>query len=354
MVWRMGKLTVAMLTGLVTLVTLSVPSPAQTGAAATLSVLAPPVERVGTGTAGRSAGVNGMNLVEGDRIKTGAGGLALITFLDGSTVTVLSDAEVTVKQTGSERGNSGIRMLIHAGRVWARVVQAAGRRSSPLSLESNEYTATAHDGLIGAEHSGNGFVCWTRRGELRLTDRSGQTDVVVMPGRRARAIFGSTAVPEPFVPSASVLEVRTSGPVLPLLRMPDGRVAAGFLAGEVEVNHVFGSLTERQGGDRWLVEVPAGYEGPYTLILTGTGTGSFVAKVSARYGGVAVYRQEVKGDVSQGERLFTRITHDLNGKDPKTARVIEASFEGLRQWDGGEPAAIVTGPTAVPRRDGLN
>ena len=200
MVWRMGKLAVAMLITLVTLVALPVTSPAQTGAAATLSVLAPPVERVAAGAAGTSAGVDGMNLAEGDRIKTGAAGLALITFLDGSTVTVLPDAEVTVKQTGSERGNSGIRMLIHAGRVWARVVQATGRRSSPLSLESNEYTATAHDGLIGAEQSGNGFVCWTRRGELRLTDRSGQTDVVLMPGRRARATFGSNVVPEPFVP----------------------------------------------------------------------------------------------------------------------------------------------------------
>ena len=38
-----------------------------------------------------------MNLTEGDRIKTGAGGLALITFLNGSTVTVLPDSEVTVK-----------------------------------------------------------------------------------------------------------------------------------------------------------------------------------------------------------------------------------------------------------------
>ena len=354
MEWQMGKLAAAMLITLAMSVIFPVTSTAQIGAAATLSVLAPPVERVAAGTAGTSAGVDGMNLAEGDRIRTGAKGLALITFLDGSTVTVLSDAEVTVKQTGAERGNSGIRMVIHAGRVWARVVQAAGRRSSPLSLESNEYTATAHDGLIGAERAADGFVCWTRRGELRLTDRSGQTDVVLMAGRRARPVFGSPVVPEPFVPSASVLEVRTSGPVLPLLRMPDGRVAAGFLAGEVEVNQVFGSLTERQGDNRWLVEVPAGYEGPYTLILTGTGSGSFVAKVSARYGGLAVYRQEMTGDVSPGERLFTRITHDLNGKDPKTARVIEASFERLRQWDGGEPAAIVTAPAATPRRDGLN
>jgi FecR protein len=353
MTWRTSKLAVTMLIILGSALILPAISAAQTGAAATLSVLAPPVDRVAAGAAGRTAGVDGMNLTEGDLIKTGAGGVALITFLDGSTVTVLPDAEVTVKQigSGSERRNSGIRMLIHAGRVWARVVQAAGRRPSPLSLESNEYTATAHDGLIGAERSGNGFVCWSRRGELRLTDRSGQTDVVVMPGRRARAIFGSPVVPEPFVPSASVLEVRTSGPVLPLLRMPDGRIAAGFAEGGAEVNQVFGSLTERQGADRWLVEVPAGYEGPFTLVLTGVGTGSFVAKISARYGGLAVYRQEVKGDVHQGERLFTRITHELSGRDPQTARVTDASFEALRKWNG-EPAIVTAVPG--PARDGLN
>jgi hypothetical protein len=120
---------------------LAVTSPAQTGAAATLSVLAPPVERVAAG-APDICRRRRHEPRRGRPDQDGRGGLALITFLDGSTVTVLPDAEVTVKQTGSERGNSGIRMLIHAGRVWARVVQAAGRRSSPLSLESNEYTAT--------------------------------------------------------------------------------------------------------------------------------------------------------------------------------------------------------------------
>ena len=42
-----------------------------------------------------------MNLAEGDRIKTGPGGQALITFLDGSTVTVLPEGDVTVKQAGA-------------------------------------------------------------------------------------------------------------------------------------------------------------------------------------------------------------------------------------------------------------
>jgi hypothetical protein len=181
-----------------------------------------------------------------------------------------------------------------------------------------------------------------------LTDRSGHVDAVVTAGRRARVHFGSPVEPQPFVPSASMLEVRTTGPVVPMLRMPDGGVAAGFLAGEVEVNQVFGSLTEGRPG-RWLVEVPAGHEGPYTLILTGTGSGAFSAKVTGKYGGFAVYRQELKGDVREGEQMFTRIRHDLSGKDPRTARVLEASFERLQPWAEGEPPAVVAVPGAPAR-----
>lgn len=346
---RTGELMAVAMTMLATLVTAPVTSSAQGSATATLSVLAPPVDRVAVGSAAAAPGADGMNLAEGDRVKTGAGGLALITFLDGSTVTVLPQSDVTVKQNGGDRSKAGIRMLINAGRVWARVVQAAGRRA-PLSLESNEYAATAHDGLIGAENTGDGFVCWSRRGEVRLTDRSGQTDVVVMAGRRAKARFGMPAVPEPFVPSASVLEVRTTGPVVPMVKMPDGQVAAGFLAPDVEINQVFGSLTSGDG-KRWLVEVPGGIEGPYTVVLTGTDEGAFTMKVSGRFAGMAVYHQEMKGEARRGERLATRVTHDVSGNDPKTARLIEASFEALRPWDG---APTVIAEPALPRRDRVN
>ena len=323
---------------------------AQTEVAATLSVLAGPVERIPAGAGVAEPGVSGMNLVDGDRIKTGVGGIALITFLNGSTVTLLSETEVTVKQapTGHAKA-AGIRMLIHAGRVWARVVQAAGSRST-LTLESNDYTATAHDGLIGAEQTAGTFVCWTQRGALWLTDKSGQTDTVLLAGQRARARFGMPVTPEPFVAGSSMLEIRTTGPVVPLVRMPDGRRAAGFLAPDVEVNHVFGSLTEAKGGRRWLVEVPGGHEGPYTLILTGTDVGPFTAQISARYVGFSAYRQEIRGEARPGERLFTRITQTVKGQDPRTARVVEASVDGLRTWDASEPAAVV----AFPRASGVN
>jgi len=321
---------------------------AEAPVAATLTVLAEPAERIAAGGRGAEPGVTGMDLAEGDRIKTGRDGIALITFLNGSTVTVLPDSEITVRQAVTERGNSAIRLLIHAGRVWARVVKAAGSRSI-VTLESNEYSATAHDGLIGAEQGPAGFVCWTRRGSLRLTDRSGVTEAVLAPGQRARARLGVAVTPEPFVAGSSVLEIRSSGPVVPLVRMPDGRRSAGFLAEDVEVNHVFGSLTE--GGDRrWLVEVPGGYPGPYTLVLTGTGSGSFTVRVSGRYAGFSMYRQELKGDVREGERLYTRISQSVKGDEPQTARVLEATMESLRPWDGHEPPAVVASPGDRRRR----
>ncbi|HSL48277.1 MAG TPA: FecR domain-containing protein [Candidatus Deferrimicrobiaceae bacterium] len=315
---------------------------------ATLSVLAAPVERIAGDTGAPQPGVSGMDLAEGDRIRTGEGGGALITFLNGSTVTLLPESEVTVKQAPTGRARpAGIRLLIHAGRVWARVVQTAGSRST-LSLESNDYAATAHDGLIGAEQAAGTFVCWTRRGMLWLTDKSGQGDTVLVAGQRARARFGVPVAAEPFVAASSALEIRTTGPVVPLVRMPDGSSAAGFLAPDVEVNQVFGSLTEGKGR-RWLVEVPGGHEGPYTLILTGTAAGPFTAQIRARYLSFTSYRQELRGEARPGERLFTRITQTVRGQDPQTARAVEASLDGLRGWDASEPAAVVAFPSPAPR-----
>src|SRR4029077_9103943 len=185
---------------------------------------------------------------------------ALITFLNGSTVTVMPGSELTVKQTSSERASSGMRLFIHAGRVWARVVQAAGSRSV-LTLESNDYSATARDGLIGAERAAEGFVCWTRRGVMTINNGLGQSEAVLMAGQRAWARPGWPVTPEPFVAGTSTLAVESSGPVVPLLQMPDGRLSAGFLAEDVEVNHVFGSLTASRGAQRFILEGPAGPRG---------------------------------------------------------------------------------------------
>ncbi len=324
---------------------LAVPSPAsaQGEVTATLSVLAGQVERIAAGAGGHEAGVTGMNLVEGDRIRTGADGVALITFLNGTTVTVLPDSDVAVRSTATDRAAGTMRLFIHAGRVWARVVQVATVRSV-LTLESNDYSATARDGLIGAERAPEGFVCWTRRGSMTIANRLGQSEAVLLAGQRAWARQGWPVTPEPFVAGTSTLTVESSGPVVPLLQLPDGRVSAGFLSEEVEVNQVFGSLTSSRGRQRWVVELPAGAAGEYPLVLTGIGAGPFTVQVSARYMGFRVFRETLTGEARPGERVVTRITTRVKGDDPRTARIHSGSLEGLRAWDGDEPAVVVLRP----------
>jgi len=312
--------------------------------AATLSVLSAPVERIAPGSRAERAG-SGMDLAEGDRVRTGPGGAALITFLDGSTLTVLADSDVTVKQAPTRADRNGIRVLIHVGRVWARAVQALGRSS--ITLESNEYAAAAHDGLIGAERVGETFTCWTRRGELRLTERGGQADVVLAPGQRARARLGLATTAEPFVPAASIVEISTSGPVVPLLRIPESGQAAGFTAPGAEVNQVFGALTSGRG-NTWRVEVPGGQPGAYTLVLTGTGDGPFTVKITGRYAGFAAYREEISGTIRRDEQVAARIVQRVSGDDPMSARVRGAQVGVLQAYNGGDDGTAVARPEAIP------
>jgi hypothetical protein len=238
-----------------------------------------------------------------------------------------------------------MKLFIHAGRVWARVVQVASVRSV-LTLESNDYSATARDGLIGAERAPEGFVCWTRRGTMTIANSLGQSEAVLVAGQRAWARVGWPVTPEPFIAGTSTLTIESSGPVVPLLQLPDGRVSAGFLSEDLEVNQVFGSLTSSRGRQRWVVEVPAGEAGEYPLVLTGVGEGPFTVQVSTRYMGFRVSRETLTGEARTGERQVARITTRVKGDDPRTARVQSGAVGALRAWEGEEPAVVVLRPGA--------
>ena len=83
--------------------------------AATLTVLGGEVELVRS-AGDRGAAVSGTSLAVGDRIQTGPAGRGLITFLDGTTVTVEPRSEVTVRELEvGDRQRSNLQVLITAG-----------------------------------------------------------------------------------------------------------------------------------------------------------------------------------------------------------------------------------------------
>jgi hypothetical protein len=312
--------------------------------AATLSVLGGTVEHV-RGDGPRSHAASGADLVEGDRIVTGVDGRALITFLDGSTITVEPGSDVAVRSMDvGHRDRSHIRVLLMAGTVWARLASWLGGRAT-LAIESNAYSATAHDGLIGGQTRADGsFVCWTRAGTLELADRQGVTLAVLQPGQKATATTPSLVV-EPFAVHQSALEVSVVGPALPLVVMPDGVRVAGFVPPSVEVNQVFGSLTASRSGAPKVVEVPAGAAGSYRVVLTGVENGPYTVTVVGRYQGATVYRWERSGDIKVGERLGLEVTQGMsNDRDPRTSRVVVGVVRRLGPLDENPAPHLTLSP----------
>ena len=178
--------------------------------AATLTVLGGAVE-VLRPDGGRAAAQSGTSLSVGDRILTAASSRALVTFLDGTTVTVEPSSDVTVREMdvgGRER--SRIEILITAGTVWARIANLLGGRGT-VSLASNTHAAIAQDGLIGAEQRLDGsFACWTRAGTVQLVDAGGTALGQLAPGQKATAST-KRLVMEDFSVHRSVVRDRRAG-----------------------------------------------------------------------------------------------------------------------------------------------
>ena len=338
-------------------VTLAGPASAQertprSSTVATLTVLSSPVEAARADAGRLAPAVSGSDLQVGDRVVTGPAGRALITFLDGSTVTVEPASDVTVRVAEMEGGDaSRLRVLIMVGTVWARVAGWLAGRAS-LTLESNAYSATAHDGLIGAQQQPDGtFVCWTRAGGLEVIATTGASVARIEPGQKVTLGPSRPAAVEGFAVNQSTLGVVTSGPMLPLVLMPDGRRVAGFVEPGIDVNQVFGSLTAGTAGSR-TVEVPAGVSGPYVLILVAVGDGPFTVTVTGRYRGTETYRQEQAGQAHRGQGLRAEIIQTMaGGPDPRPARADRAGMSTLRP-ETTRPGTVVLSPleVAAPRR----
>lgn len=360
--WREGSILVAWLLGWsIAQVGLAPSVSAQTAggrvtATATLSVLGGTVQHVTSGGTHVQAR-DGMNLAIGDRVVTGPKSTAVITFLDGSTVTVQPDSDVTVKRADITPKKSSISVKINLGIVWARVVKLADPKSS-LSLESNTATATVHDGLIGGEMIPEHFMCWSMAGPVTVTDPVGEVLMVLLPGEKTMVQPNgkSRPVPAAFSVNHSTLRVIASTGVLPLVVMDDGNRVAGFVAPTIEVNHVFGSLTQANDDGTHIVQVPAGAPGPFTVVVEGVRDGAFTLTLVGSFKGQKIYQHELSGSIKRGERMKTLVTQQIDAAtaaDRKTAKLDGGTFTPWEAHTGPLPGKILLSPMELQAVGGM-
>jgi hypothetical protein len=324
--------------------------PKTVSATATLSILVGSAQFVSAGGGQAQPATDGMSLAVGDRVLTASKSEALITFLDGSTLTVMPESDVAVKKVvlGTAKGSgSNISVQITVGKVWARVVKFLDPNAG-MSLESNTATATVHDGLIGGQQDPDGtFSCWTRVGGMAVKDGQGRTLVVLLPGEKTVVKANQSPAPQAFFVQQSAIKITAPSNLFPLVLMPDKVRVAGFVAPGVEVNQVFGSFTGAGADGARIVEVPAGVPGPFTLVLEGVQDGPFTVNLTGLFKGAPVYQQGLSGTIKQGERLTAQITQQLDPAtvgEPKTAKVQSGKIEPLKPLEGPLPGHILLSP----------
>jgi hypothetical protein len=322
--------------------------PGRVTATTTLTILAGVVQRVPPGSHRVQLATDGMSLGVGDRILTQRGATALITFLDGTTVTVQPGADVTVARATVGKTGAQIGIRLTRGAVWARVVRLADADSG-VSLESNTASATAHTGLIGSQQDADGtFVCWTQSPGMTVADAQGRR-VTLEPGQRAMVRPGQEPTIQVFRVHRSALRVSVPPGILPLLLMPDRVRVAGFVAPGIEVNQVLGSATSQALDGRRAIEVPAGLAGPYLVVLEGQHAVDDAVSWATLYDGAIVYRQAVRVQLTKGARLALRImlAHQWAAtNDPRTARVVGATARMVKDA-GPLPGRILLAPSEI-------
>jgi len=331
-------------------------------ALATLTILGGSVRHVAAGGEAKTA-TDGLDLAIGDRVITGRNASALVTFRDGSTLTVQPGSDITIRRADLERDRSNIAVRINVGTVWARATRLA-HPDSRLALESNTATATVHDGLLGGDHAKDGtFACWTQAGELVMTDAQGRPLMTLKPGQMATLRPGQPVDFAGFFVAFSTLRVTASANVLPLVQVPGFGQVAGFVAPDIEVNQIYGSVTAATDAGR-MVRVPAGSAGLIHVFLEGRQDGPFTAVVEGLYLSGTIYRFTFSGTIERGERLSTTVRQDMHADDWKTdrehrgaidyttARVESVQLSPLRREREPLPGKVLLSTTELQALDG--
>ena len=132
--------------------------------AATLTVFDGAVEIAGDD--GWSKLEDGEEISEGDWLRTGADGRALVTFADGSTVALDPETEFTVAELVLD-GARRITLVQASGRLWHDVAPSSA---------GGGYTIETPDAIVTA--TGTLFETLVRSGETAVTTEEGSVEVV--------------------------------------------------------------------------------------------------------------------------------------------------------------------------------
>jgi hypothetical protein len=297
---------------------------------ATLSIVAGQVEVQTPGGSGFGRGSDGQTLAVGTRLRTPADGRAVLTFFDGTTVSLDPNTEITLEQvqpSGEQPGGLSVGVGLTVGRLWAQVTSLFDRGSS-FEVRAAGATAVAREGVTGFGRPGpagtatpHGVVpegtllCWNIAGRP-LFVRSGDTEIELLPGQEVAVREDQPAgsiFPRPF--GAGVLEVRSEGPVLARLVNP-ANLTVGFALEDLVVNQIMDASTSAPDARTRWIRLPGPAAGQYQLVIQPSGSGPYRVRAALGLDGRDLFAREWSGTAAQGQQLIATLIVEAAGGVP--------------------------------------
>lgn len=299
--------------------------------AATATVFAPGVERE---TDGQWAPLtDGETIEPGDRLRAGSGGRAVLTFRDGSTVTIEPGAELRLL-TATFGPTRTIEIEQFAGTLWNDVAPG-GHPDSRYRVTTSDAEVIAHGTTFQTSVAADETTVTTASGVVEL--RAEQQSIFIPPGERAAAqrqrLLSAAAVP---VEAAQQLRLAVEGPFTASLIAPTGAATGARPDGTV-FNQIVGALTSSPDEGPQRIDLLAPPDGEYTVVVrrADRGAGVVVFEVNGELQRVPLDALDrdtevrLRVAVRNGEVTVTREqrTNTTSGENPERIIVTDQARE---------------------------
>ncbi len=220
-------------------------------------------------------GRDGMLLRPNDRVITREGARAVLTFFDGSTVTLEANTSLLINQVTERDGQLSALLTQDSGQTWTHIPSILGLAEMRINTP-NALVAT-DDGTFETTVSDGQTRVTTGAGDVRVESGDNQTSV---PGGSESAVRTPGVVAEPSLasPPETELVVVIRGAAFAHVTDPSGSTV-GVLAPGVPVNQITGASVHREG-DLLIIRIPNPDQGGYVLGVAAAERGG--ASVSAR------------------------------------------------------------------------
>lgn len=314
------------------------------GASSTvLTVLAGTAE-VARASAGFAAAADGDLVAAGDRVRTAERSHAVITFFDGSTLTLEPSTTVTVEEVSANGDAISIRISQAIGRTWATVSRLADPNSR---FELKTPTATAGvrgTGFITEVRADGSSSVQTTDGTVEVT---AQNRTVSVGAGQATTVAPNAAPTAPFTapPPPNKLRFGVHSPAYLAVVDPLGRACGVILPGPTLVRQIPGCLVTDIGVEPQLIDVPNAPGGTYSFVVFPKGAGGPYALTASAVAGAGLsFNLSRRGAIAAGEKQGSALQVDRSAD----GTLIASGLETISTIERSKLNVVV--PSATTRR----